>query len=322
MAYQVLQGKQAARESKPHVMADGWQRRERLVAHLMALPSLLPFLLFHLIPIGWVVYISFTYYDGFSAPVWAGLANYSALLHDMSWWLAVRNTFVFGVGKLLIELPLALLLAVLLNQKIFGSTWLRTCFFLPHTISMMVMGIIFVFIFQPYQGVLNAILLALHVISAPLDYLGQPTSAMLCLIIVGVWSSVGGAMILLLAGLQSISRELCESAALDGAGMLQQLRYITIPLLGPVLRLVILLSIVGTMRSFDLVKILTDGGPYASTEVMFTYIFRYFFTDSNQIGYGAALGVTASIIIALVALLYFRGIRIAQSFESDEREKW
>lgn len=310
--YQTLQNKYVGQEVKRRLLTHDWRTREKLAAHMMTLPSVLPFLLFHLLPIGWVICISFTYYDGFSNPVWAGLANYSALLHDMSWWLAVRNTFVFGTGKMLIELPLALLLAVLLNQKIVGTTWFRTCFFLPHTISMTVMGIIFVFLFQPYQGVLNGILLALHLVSAPLDYLGQPASAMLCLIAVGVWSSMGGAMILLLAGLQSIPRELCESAALDGAGWLQQLRYITIPLLGPVLRLVVLLSILGTMRSFDLVKVLTDGGPYASTEVMFTYIFRYFFADSNQVGYGAALGVTASIIIALVALFYFRGTRLAQ----------
>lgn len=289
-----------------------WRIRENLAGYLMTLPSLIPFLAFHLLPIFWVVFISFTYYDGFSTPTWAGLANYTALLQDLSWWLAVRNTFIFGLGKLIIELPLALILAVLLNQNVFATTWFRTLLFLPHTVSITVMGIIFVFIFQPYQGILNGILLSLHLIAAPLDYLGQPFSAMLCLIVVGVWSSVGGAMILFLAGLQTVPYELLESAALDGANAAQKLWYIMLPLLGPVLRLIILLSIVGTLRSFDLVKVLTDGGPYESTEVMFTYIFRYFFTASNQVGYGAALGVTASIIIALVAFFYFRGIRLAQ----------
>ncbi|GAC1392892.1 MAG: sugar ABC transporter permease [Ktedonobacteraceae bacterium] len=288
-----------------------WQTRENFAAYAMTLPSFVPFMIFNLLPICWVVYISFTFFDGYSTPTWAGLANYQAILVDTLWWLAVRNTFIFGVGKLVLEIPLALLLAVILNQKVFASTWFRATIFLPHVVSITVMGIIFSFIFQPYQGILNGLLQNVHLIAGPLDYLGQPISAMLCLISVGVWSSVGVTMILFLAGLQTIPQEVHESAALDGANALQRLWYVTIPLLGPVLRLVVLLSIVFTLRSFDLVKVLTDGGPYGSTEVMFTYIFRYFFEGgaNSQYGYGAALGVTSALIIALVALIYFRGSR-------------
>jgi raffinose/stachyose/melibiose transport system permease protein len=289
----------------------GWQRGENLVAYLMTLPALIPFVLFNLIPIFWVVFISFTEYDGFGSPIWAGLTNYRAVLADESWWQAVRTTGIFGLGKLLVEIPLALTLAVIVNQKIVGATWFRTIFFLPHVISISVMSIIFYFIFRPYQGILNGILQNLSLIEQPIDFLGRPTSALLAVIGVGIWSGFGVNMVLFLAGLQTIPQDVYESSALDGANAMQQLWYITIPLLGPVLRIIVLLAIVGTLRSFDLIKVLTDGGPFGSTEVMFTYIFRYFFGGDfgAQYGYGAALGVVAAMLIGLVSLAYARWAR-------------
>lgn len=284
-----------------------WRKQEDVAAYLMMAPALLPFLVFSLIPLGWVVYVSFNHYNGFSTPTWAGLDNYANVFQDSAWWKSVGNTFIFATGKLIIEIPLALVLAVILNQKIVGSSIFRAIFFLPSVTSIAVMSVIFVFIFRPYQGILNGILQSLHLIPRPLDYLGQPASAMLSVIGVGIWQGFGINTVLFLAGLQTIPKDVYESAAIDGANPLQKLWYVTIPMLGPSLRIVVLLALVFTLRSFDVVKVLTDGEPFGSTEVMFTYIFNYFFVQNigaQQYGYGAALGVVAAILIAAIALVY------------------
>lgn len=292
-----------------------WRRRESATAYLMTAPALLPYLLFNLIPILWAIYISFTYYDGYTSPTFAGLDNYVAAFKDTTWWKSVINTMVFAIGKLFIEVPLALILAVILNEAVRGKTWFRAIFFMPHVTSMAVMGLIFFFIFRPLNGILNDILEMLYLIGEPIDYLGQPFTAMVSVIIVAVWHGFGINMILFLAGLQTIPRDVYESASIDGANAAQKLWYITIPMLGSILKIVTMLMIVWTLKSFDLIKVLTDGGPFGSTEVMFTYIFNYFFGSSygSQYGYGSALGVIATIIIAIVTLLYNRWTRNLKS---------
>ncbi|MFD0958023.1 carbohydrate ABC transporter permease [Paenibacillus chungangensis] len=288
-------------------------RKENRIAYWMMLPAVIPYILFNLLPILWAVSISFTHYDGYSSPTWAGIDNYIAAIKDTEWWKSVWNTSLFAFGKLAIELPLSLVVAVILNEKIFARNWIRAIFFMPHITSMAVMGLIFFFIFRPIDGILNGILQSLHLIKEPIDYLGEPASAMISIIVVAVWHGFGMNMVLFLAGLQTISKDMYESASLDGATPAQQLWFITVPMLGPVLKIVILLAIVSTLKSFDLIKVLTDGGPFGTTNVMFTYIFDYFFSasdsSSGQYGYGSALGVLATLLIAAVSVIYLRFTR-------------
>lgn len=270
----------------------------------MMMPSLVPFFLFSLIPLLYVLFISFTAADSFTSFRWVGLDNYALMLRDGAWWHSVRNTFIFAFGKLIVEIPLALVLAVILNQRLRGSAFFQTLFFIPHVTSIAIIAIAFYFLLTPYQGVLNELLELLGVISRPIDYLGQPTSALLSVMLISIWHGFGINTVLFLAGLQTVSAEVLESADLDGANPAQKLFYVTLPMLGATFRVVVLLALVFTMRSFDLVKVLTDGGPYGSTEIMFTYIFDYFFSSDRaaQYGYGAALGVVAALIIALLSL--------------------
>lgn len=272
----------------------------------MALPALLPFVAFSILPILYVIGISFTDYDGITTPEWTGLSNYVTMIHDAIWWQDVRNTFVLAAGKTVIEIPLALLLAVLLNRPIRARSPLISVYFLPHVMSMAVMGVVFYFLFRPINGVINGLLQLVGILSTPVDWLGHGSTAMASIVTVGIWAGFGINTVFFLVGMQTIPREVYESAAIDGATAWQQFRSITLPLLGPIMRIVMMLTIVFSLRSFDLVLTLTGGGPAGETDVMFTYLFTYFFSldRASQYGYGSALGVSASLIIAVISLIY------------------
>ena len=283
-----------------------WQKRENGVAYLMMIPALVPFLLFSVLPLFWIFGVSFTDYNGIGRPRFVGLANYARVFTDADWWRVVGQTFTFAAGKLAVEIPLALTLAVLLNRRFRGSVLFRTLFFLPNVTSVAVMSVVFFFLFRPFNGVFNGMLTSLGLIERPLDFLGNPATAMPAVIFVGVWYTFGLYMMLFLAGLQTIPEEVMEAAELDGASGWRKLVTMTIPLLGATFKVVIMLALVFTLRSFDLIKVLTDGGPFGRTDVMFTYIFDYFFTTemNSQFGYGSALGVVAAVIITIISLAY------------------
>ena len=280
--------------------------RETLTALLMAAPVLIPFLLFSLFPLLWIFGISFTEYNGVGSPELVGLDNYARALGDRDWWRVVGQTFIFAAGKLSIEIPLALVLAVVLNENFRGSVLFRTLFFLPNVTSIAVMSVVFFFLLRPFNGVFNGLLQGVGLITRPIDFLGNPTTAMLAIIFVAVWHSFGLYMMLFLAGLQTVPGEVLEASEIDGANAAQRLWHMTIPLLGPTFRIVVMLAFIFTLRSFDLIKVLSDGGPFGRTDVMFTYIFTYFFTTefNTQLGYGSALGVIAALIITAFSALY------------------
>lgn len=286
----------------------GWHRREDGVGYAMLLPSLLPYIAFALLPIAWLFYFSLQRWNGFTAPKFIGLENYQRMVGDGQWWDAVLTTLQFGLGRLVIEIPVSLILAYIFFRGIRGGTVYRTIFFLPHVLSPAIIGIIFVFLLRETGGPVNQMLGNLGILAAPIAFLGDASNALASLIGVGVWAHLGINMLLFFAGMMTISNEVLESAALEGAGHWATLRHIVMPMLAPVSRVVILISIIGTLRSFDLVKTLTNGGPAGSTEVMFTYLYRFFFEPSAvpQIGYAAALGVTASVVVGVISVAYLR----------------
>ncbi|QOR71433.1 sugar ABC transporter permease [Ruania alkalisoli] len=301
-------GTAAPSGSPPATGRKPWRRRDRAIASVAVLPLLLPFVLFALVPIGYVVYLSFTKYNGVLDPVWVGLSNYEILITDTVWWRSVRNTLIFGAGSVVFEIPLALGLALLLNRRVRFGGGFRAIFFIPNVVSIAVIGIVFYFLLRPVDGVINGLLSWTGLVPEHYDWLGSGPSAMASLIAIGVWSGFGVNTVFFLVGLQTIPKEVVESATLDGATGWKHFWHITLPLLAPILRVVIMLTIIFTMRSFDIVKTLTDGGPAGQTEVMFTYLFGYFFSLDRgaQYGYASALAVVASIIIAIISLIYMR----------------
>ena len=298
------------RAKKPRARI-GWRRREDAAGYAMLLPALLPYAVFAILPIMWLIYYSFQRWNGFTEPEFAGVDNYVRIASDTVWWQSVLTTLKFAAGRLIVEIPLGFVLAYVFFRGIRGGVVYRTLYFLPHVLSPAIVGIVFGFFLREVGGPANRILGSLHAIQAPVNFLGDATNALLSLIGVGVWVNVGIIMLLFFAGMTQIPREITESAAVEGAGEWRILRHIVVPMLMPVTRVVILISIIGILRSFDLVKTLTDGGPAGSTEVMFTYLYRFFFQPESvpQMGYAAALGVTASVIIGIVSVAYLRVVR-------------
>ncbi|WP_147918062.1 carbohydrate ABC transporter permease [Ruania zhangjianzhongii] len=286
----------------------GWRAREDLIGYLMLLPAFVPYLLFAIIPIGWLVYHSFFRWNGYTDPVFIGVDNFARVLRDDQWWGSVLTTLIYGGGRLLIEIPVGLGLAYIMFRGIRGAHALRTFYFLPHVLAPAIIGIIFSFFLAEVGGPLNQFLMGLGLTDNAINFLGDAQNALRSIIGVGSWANVGIIMLLFFAGLTQIPKEVMESAALEGAGEWKLFRHIVLPMLAPMTRIVILITIIGILRSFDIVKTLTDGGPAGATEVMFTHLYRFFFNPDTipQIGYAAALGVVASVIIAIVALVHLR----------------
>jgi raffinose/stachyose/melibiose transport system permease protein len=213
--------------------------------------------------------------------------------------------------KLLFVLPLSLVTAVILQKKRFGSSVFQVIYFLPTVISSAVYSLIWYFIFASYNGVLNGYLETLGWISQPVDWLGSMKTAMTSVVIVAVWGAFGNYMILLISGLAGIPEDVYESAKIDGANGVQTFFHITLPMLGPVLKVVILLAITTAFKDYQSILVLTNGGPNNRTHVMFSYIYQIVFgssasTGNLQIGYGAVLSIYSAVIVAIVTIPYLR----------------
>lgn len=286
-------------------------RVQRLInGYSFILPSLVFTLVLGVYPIMWALRYMFFDYKGYGEARYVGLDNFARLMRDELFWDSVVNTFVYAGGKLAITIPLALLLAVILNRKLRGRHALRAIIFMPTIISSAVMAVVFFIIFNSYNGILNQLLLKYGIISKAIDWLGAD-NAMLTVVMIAAWGAIGNYMLLFLAGLQSIPDDIYESASLDGANPVQQFRYITVPMLGPVLQMIIMLAITTALKGSESIMVLTEGGPFGKTNVMFLYVYRLLFPVSTgsvveqQLGYGSAVGFASAIIVGAITLLYF-----------------
>ena len=280
------------------------------------------FLLFSVYPIIWVLRWSFFKYNGYSEPVFVGLGNFIRVFsRDPAYWNSLKNTFLIAGMKMIFEIPLALVLAVLLNNKIKGSSFFRVVFFLPSVFSIAVVGLIFSILFGAYNGIVNAILKNIGLITQNISWFSDKGHAMFVIILVSLWTTFGLNMIYFLMGLQNISKSLYECASIDGANEVQQFFYITMPLVAPILQLVLMLSVLGTMKMTDLILVLTNGAPGGSTEVVMTYIFKYFFSYGEsaamevQFGYASSMAVVTAVILGIVTLIYLKVSKKMQEVE-------
>ncbi|MEK5235718.1 sugar ABC transporter permease [Paenibacillus sp. FSL L8-0470] len=277
---------------------------------LFLLPSIILTLTLGIYPLIWMLRYMFYDYAGYGEAVFTGLENFRRLARDSLFWESVGNTFIFAGGKLLLTLPLSLLLAVILNGKLRGSNLLRGIYFMPTVISTAVISVVFYNIFNSYNGMVNTVLMKLHLVSQPIDWLG-PKHAMLTVILVAVWGAVGNYMLLFLAGLQSIPQDLYESAAIDGANAGKRFWHITLPMLAPVAQMVIMLAIIASLKGYESIMVITEGGPIGKTEVMYLYLYKLLFPVSTgspvaqQLGYGSAVGFATAVIVGTITGLYF-----------------
>lgn len=248
--------------------------------------------------------------------------NFIRLFQDDKFWNAFQNSLVFMGAKTFILMPTTLLMALALNQSLFkGKVLYRTIYFIPVITTTSIVGIIMNFIFGNENALVNEVLIKLGLYSEPIPWLGQEHTAMLVLILIGSWKFFGMMMVYWLAGLQSLPADVYEAAKVDGARSWQTLRYITIPLLIPVGIVILLLTVVNSMHVFDLVKTLTNGGPFYATETVDLYIYNYAFETQGypQIGYASAAGIVFGLtIFALTLVLGWIAKRFRDDAESQQ----
>ena len=267
-------------------------------------PALLLFTLFVVLPVGEAAWYSVYNWNGFGRPTnWIGLDNYRFVFETRAFGLALRNNFLIIAVSLLVQLPLAMTLAILLAEKFRGAVALRMLFFLPYVLAEVATGLIFSFIYDGDYGLLAAIWR--FVGAEPPHLLASTQTSMLAILIVIVWKYFGFHMMLFIAALQGQDRNLIEAARIDGASRWQALRYVTLPLLYPTIRLSVFFAVVGSLQLFDLVMPLTRGGPADSSQTMVSFLYSHG-VMRMRIGYGSAIGVILFAICVTFAATYKR----------------
>lgn len=282
----------------------------QLWAYLFILPTVLFFLVFIAVPFFRALGISLTEWAGYDQPRFVGLRNFYNLFQDRIFWIAMRNTIIYMTATTILQTVIPMGIAVLLNAGWRGSVFFRTALFVPVIISSVVSGLLWRMIYDPNFGVLNTVLNAIGLKSLAFAWLADPRTVLLAIIVVSLWQSLGFYMLIFFAGLQSISAELYEAASIDGANPAQQLRYVTVPMLWPVTAVVITLNIIGGVKVFDVIYIMTTGGPNHASEVLGTYLYITSFGASGggspSMGYAAAIGVVILVLAMIGTYLQLR----------------
>jgi ABC-type sugar transport system permease subunit len=288
------------------------ERRQALAGYLFVLPALAILFVFTLVPVLYAGYLSFTNYDVFTRMDWVGLRNYQDVFEDDLFWRALQNTVVYTAFSIPISMALGLGLALLLNRRLRGLGVYRTAFYVPVVTSMVAISMIWIQLFDPLYGVVSNALEAVGV--RGVDWLGDPNLAMPSVIAVSVWKTMGWNMLIYLAGLQGIPEALKEAAAIDGAGRVQTFWKIVFPLLKPTTFFIFVTSVIGAFQVFDIVYVMTGGGPANATLTLVQYVYNNAF-KALDMGFAAAASFVLFGIIMAVTLLSLRYVRGEASYQ-------
>jgi len=272
-------------------------KQEARWAFWMLLPALLGLGLFTALPMAGAFGLSFMQWDLLGSPRWVGVSNYLDLAQDPLFWKVLAQTGYFVGLYLVLDVSLALGLAIALNQKLRGLGLLRAAYFMPVVSSMVAGAILWSWIFDARYGALNALLAGFGV--DPVRWLSDPRWALPSLAVVSVWKNLGYDMLLFLAGLQAVPKGQLEAASLDGANAWQRFWHVTLPLLGPSLVMVTMLATIRAFQTFDTVYLMTEGGPHRSTTIVGYWLFQNAFT-TFKLGKASALAYV--LFMALLAL--------------------
>lgn len=270
------------------------------------LPALLIFSIFFLLPVLSSFYYSLTNWNGLSPDAqWVGLDNFTRLLDDREVWKALLTTITFAITVTVVQNVLGLLLALALDGRAFMLRVLRVVFLIPALLSPLAVGNIWNYIYEPNIGVLNTALTTLGLGSMTHDWLGDPKLALASTIIAHIWQWVGISMIIYMAGLQNISGEVQEAATIDGVNARTRFWGITFPLLAPSVTINVVLAMIGTIKVFDIIYVMTRGGPGGATDTLSTLIYQKAF-NFNQFGYGTTIAVVMFFFILLLSIVQLR----------------
>ncbi len=281
--------------------------QDRATIVIFLAPALILFITFLVYPILRSVYFSTFDWNGLGpATDFVGLANFKEIVNDAVFRKAVLNCFLIVVLSLAIQLPFALALSIMVGRDLPGRAIFRTIFFVPYVLSEVITGIIWMSLFNadPERGLINALLVLIPGVK-PQNFLSDIHQVVFCIFVVLSWKYFGLHMLLFLAGLQNIPREVDEAAFIDGASPWQLTRYITIPMLSSTIQTVVLLSVLGSLTQFNLVWVMTGGGPVNASEFMATYMYRFGF-KRYQLGYGSAVVLVMLVICLGFAVAYMR----------------
>ena len=277
-----------------------------LIGYSFILPNFIGYFIFIFIPVCFSFLLSVMKWDGSSTPMeFVGLSNFQKLFNDSAFKISLMNTFEYAIFTVPLTMIAALLIAVLLNSKIKGIVIYRTAFFFPYVASLVAVGAVWNMLFQPEFGPINEFLKFIGVANPP-RWAASTDWAMLVIIIVSIWKYMGYYMIVYLAALQGISADLYEAASLDGATGLKKLRYITIPMLKPTTFFVVIMLTIQCFKVFDLIYVMTQGGPGQSTNVLVNHIYNAAFVDF-RFGYASASAIVLFAIVLVVTLIQFKG---------------
>jgi multiple sugar transport system permease protein len=284
---------------QPVVPPNWWARHQRTLAPWLFLaPAMLAFLLYVIAPIFESIAISFTEWDGLKEAKYIGLANYAELAHDPDFRTALVNNLIWLVGFLL-AIPLGLALALFLNQTVFGIRLIKSMFFFPFVISQVVIGLVFSWFYDPSNGLLFHALKFLGV--PPVAVLSDERLVTYGIVAAGLYPQIAYCMILYLTGLNNVRTDLIEAARLEGAKGWSLLRHVILPQLRPATFIAVVVTVVGSLRSFDMISIMTQGGPYGSSRVLAYYMYEQ---ALSEFGYRMGYGTAIATVLFLIMLVY------------------
>jgi multiple sugar transport system permease protein len=297
----------------------GPSMRRARAGRLFVAPNLTAVAVFMLFPLGFSLYMSLHNWDMFTPAKFVGLANYRSLFtEDPLFSIAMRNTLIYVVGTVVPTVLISLAVAGVLNRKIKGIGVFRTIIFVPLAVSSVVIAVVWQFVFNTHNGLLNIVLGWAGI--GPIPWLVDPKWAMTSLCIVSVWRSVPFATVILLAAMQGVPEDLYEAARLDGAGELRQFVSVTVPLIRAAISFVVVISIIHAFQAFDLVYVLTgrNGGPETATYVLGIMLFQHAFAFL-EFGYASAL---AWVMFAILLVLTVVQLRLGRRRAAQEEKSW
>lgn len=276
--------------------------RAAWIPYLFLAAPLALFLMWVIGPMIYSFYLSMTNWDGISAPGFIGLRNYVRLFDDRIFRIALLNNAKWMVSFITVPVVIGLALAMILNRNIPGAKAIKAAFYSPYIIAPVVIGLIWGWMYQPATGLFTSALNALGITTTP-GWLSDPRLATWCIIAAAIWRQVGYVMTLYLAGLQGVDTSLIDAAQVDGCNFWQTFRNVIFPLLSPITVVVVVISVIDSLRSFDLIFVMTRGGPANSSSVLANFMYVEAF-NNYKMGYGAAIAVILFLITAIFIFIY------------------
>ena len=280
-------------------------RREWLAGYLFLLPNFIGFIIFTGIPVIMGFYLSLTEYTGYGTPKFVGFSNYIKMFHSSDFIIALKNTLFYAATSVPLTVLFALLLALMLNRKMYGGTAFQTIYFFPNLTSMVAVGCVWLQIFESKKGPVNQLLMSMGMENPPKWFWGVGT-ALFTVVIVVVWKQAGYYMVMFMGGLKNIPAHLYEAAKIDGANAWQAFWNVTWPMLSPTTFMVTILTFIASFQVFDIINVTTEGGPGRATEVLVMRIYKEAF-KYGKMGYGSAIGYFLFLIIFVITLIQWRG---------------